>query len=195
LICAASLACVLALAMRAPVLAADLGVAPIYRPPASVAHWTGSYIGISGGGAWGSAVVRNDFTGDQTPSFNLNGGIVGVTSGFNIQNGNLVYGYEGDTSITSKLGIAFDFPPNAAFNNEVKEPWLSTFRGRFGYAQNHWMVYATAGGALATVENRLLGRRGGPLAVALGLDGGRQRRDKAHPGLIGKVGTSMSGCG
>jgi outer membrane immunogenic protein len=161
LICAASLACMLALPMRAPVLAADLGVAPIYRPPAPVAHWTGSYIGISGGGAWGSAVVRNDFTGDQTPSFNLNGGIVGVTSGFNIQNGNLVYGYEGDTSITSKRGTAFEFPPNAAFNNEVKEPWLSTYRGRFGYAQNHWMVYATAGGALGTVENSILGPPGG----------------------------------
>src|SRR6266851_7943505 len=89
---AASLAFVLASPMRTPVLAADLGVAPIYRPPAPVAHWTGSYIGISGGGAWGNAEVRNDFTGDQTPRFDLHGGIVGVTSGFNIQNGNIVYG-------------------------------------------------------------------------------------------------------
>src|SRR6266852_5756317 len=95
-LCAAtvSLAFVLASPMRTPVHAADLGVAPIYRPPAPVANWTGSYIGISGGGAWGSAVVGNDFSGDQTPRFDLHGGIVGVTSGFNIQNGNVVYGYE-----------------------------------------------------------------------------------------------------
>src|SRR5256885_396680 len=105
---AASLACVLASPMCTPALAADLGVAPIYRPPAPVTNWTGSYIGISGGGAWGNAVVRNDFIGaDQTPQFDLHGGIIGITSGFNIQNGNVVYGYEGDTSITSKRGTAF----------------------------------------------------------------------------------------
>jgi len=157
----ASLAFVLASPMCTPVLAADLGVAPIYRPPAPVANWTGSYIGISGGGAWGNAVVHNDFIGgDQTPRFDLHGGIVGITSGFNIQNGNVVYGYESDTSITSKRGSAFDFPPNAAFNNEVREPWLSTYRGRFGYAQNNWMLYATAGGALANVENSISGPPG-----------------------------------
>src|SRR5205807_8090184 len=64
----ASLALTLASSMAAPVLAADLGVAPIYRPVAPVANWTGSYIGISGGGAWGNSVVHNDLTGvDQTP--------------------------------------------------------------------------------------------------------------------------------
>lgn len=66
----AVLALVLVSAMLAPAGAADLSVAPIYKappPPAPVTTWTGSYIGVSGGGAWGSAVVRNDNTGsDQT---------------------------------------------------------------------------------------------------------------------------------
>src|SRR5580700_4625623 len=127
-ICAAmaSLAFVLASPTHAPVFAADLGVAPIYRPFAPVANWTGSYFGISGGGTWGSSDVHNDFTGAQTPSFDLHGGLVGITSGFNIQSRNIVYGFESDTSITSKRGSAFDFPPNGAFSNEVREPWLST---------------------------------------------------------------------
>jgi outer membrane immunogenic protein len=157
LLCAstASLALVLASAVLTPADAADLSIAPIYRaPPTPVATWTGSYVGISGGGAWGSAVVRNEITGaDQTPRIDLDaGGIVGVTGGFNIQNGNGVLGFEGDISATSKKGSAFEFPPNAAFNNEVKERWLSTFRGRIGYAQDNWLFYATAGGALANVE-------------------------------------------
>ena len=157
----AFLALVLASAMPAPAFAADLGVAPIYKAPPPVATWTGSYLGISGGGTWGSAVVHNDVTGaDQTPHFNLSGGIVGYTSGFNFQSGNAVFGYEGDTSITSKKGTAFEFPPNAAFNNEVKERWLSTFRGRVGYAQNDWLLYATAGGALAQIENSITGPGG-----------------------------------
>jgi outer membrane immunogenic protein len=143
----------LALIPAARVSAADLGVAPIYRAPAPVANWTGSYIGIAGGGAWGSSIVHNDLTGlDQTPRFDLRGGIIGVTTGYNLQNGRLVYGYESDTSITSKQGSAFDFPPAGAFSNQVKEPWLSTYRGRLGYAQNNWLVYATGGAALAGVD-------------------------------------------
>jgi outer membrane immunogenic protein len=148
----------LALTSASSVLAADLGVAPIYRPTAPVDNWTGSYIGISGGGAWGSSVVHNDLAGvDQTPRFDLHGGIIGYTSGFNLQSGNALYGYESDTSITSKGGSAFDFPPNGAFNNQVKEPWLSTYRGRLGYVQNNWLFYATAGAALAGVDTNSSG--------------------------------------
>jgi outer membrane immunogenic protein len=153
----ALLACALGASMGTPAHAADLGVAPIYRAPEAVVHWTGSYIGISGGGAWGSAALRNDFFGDQTPRFDLHGGIFGGTSGFNFQNDHLVYGYESDASITGKRGNAFDFPPNSAFANEVREPWISTYRGRVGYAQDNWLLYATAGGALAGVENNTLG--------------------------------------
>jgi outer membrane immunogenic protein len=157
---AAALALMLASSMQVPAVAADLGVAPIYRAPAAVANWTGSYIGISGGGAWGSAGIHNDFTGDQTSNFDLRGGIVGITSGFNLQRGAAVYGYESDTSIAGKRGSAFDFPPNVGFTNEVKEPWLSTWRGRLGYAQQNWMVYATGGAALARVENNFAGPPG-----------------------------------
>src|SRR5262245_49870596 len=84
----AALALILASASLAPALAADLSVAPIYKaPPVPVTTWTGSYIGVAGGGAWGSAVVRNDTTGvDQTPRVDLSGGIIGVTTGFNVQN-------------------------------------------------------------------------------------------------------------
>src|SRR5262245_50932626 len=130
----AASALLLASAWLTPAAAADLSVAPIYKaPPAPVVTWSGSYIGVSGGGAWGSAVVHNDTTGvDQTPRFDLNGALVGVTTGLQIQNGGWVVGYEGDTSATSKKGSAAEFPPNAGFSNEVRERWLSTFRGRVG---------------------------------------------------------------
>jgi outer membrane immunogenic protein len=164
LLCASTavLALVLASGAPTPTRAADLSIAPIYKaPPAPVTNWTGSYVGVSGGGAWGSAVVRNELTGgDQTPRIDLGGGLIGITSGFNIQNGSLLLGYEGDTSITSKQGSAFEFPPNAAFSNEVKERWLSTFRGRVGYARDNWLFYATGGAALANVENNITGPTG-----------------------------------
>ena len=159
---AGSLACVLASAMLTPGFAADLSIAPIYKaPPLPLTSWTGTYVGISGGGAWGSAVVRNDFTGgDQTPRFDLNGGIVGATAGTNVQSGNLVLGVEGDISAASKKGSAFEFPPTGAFSNEVRERWHSTFRGRVGYARDNWLFYVTGGGAAANVENSVTGPPG-----------------------------------
>ena len=153
----AALALVVASAMLAPGVAADLNIAPIYNAPPAVATWAGSYVGIAGGGAWGSAVLRDNATGvEQTPRTNLSGGIIGMTSGLNIQNGNWLLGFEGDISAANKKASTFEFPPNAAFSNEVKEQWLSTFRGRVGYARDNWLVYATAGGVLANVANSII---------------------------------------
>lgn len=164
LLCASTAlsALVLALVAPTPAPAADLSIAPIYKaPPAPVANWAGSYIGVSGGGAWGRAVVRNELTGaEQSPRIDLSGGLVGITSGFNLQTGSLLLGYEGDTSITGKRGSALEFPPNAAFSNEVKERWLSTFRGRVGYVRDNWLFYASGGAALASVENNITGPGG-----------------------------------
>src|SRR3982074_871186 len=100
LLCAstAALGLLLAWAVLPPAAAADLSVAPMYKsPPAPVATWTGSYIGVSGGGAWGNAVVHNNATGlDQAPRFDLSGGLNGVNSGVNVQNANVVGAQQGE---------------------------------------------------------------------------------------------------
>src|SRR5947209_10544676 len=81
-----------------PALATDLGIASIYQTaPGPVNNWTGSYMGYSGGNAWGNAVVPNDPAGPGQAHFNLGSGATSFSSGFNLQNGNLVFGYEGDT--------------------------------------------------------------------------------------------------
>ena len=119
----AALALVAASAGLAPVGAADLNIAPIYKPPAAaLPTWAGTYVGVAGGGAWGGAVVRNNATGaDQTSHFDLAGGLFGVTTGINAEGGNGVLGLEADISATSKKGSTLEFPPNAAFSNEVRE--------------------------------------------------------------------------
>jgi outer membrane immunogenic protein len=151
----AVLALVAASALPMPAVAADLSIAPIYKA-ASVPTWAGSYVGLAGGGAWGGATLRNNLTGtDQTPRLDLGGGLFGITSGLNLQSQNWVLGLEADISAVSKKGSAFEFPPTAAFSNDVSERWLSTFRGRVGYARDNWLLYATAGGALANVASNL----------------------------------------
>lgn len=149
-----------------PAHAADLGVAPVYKTPsvAPVTTWTGSYLGIAGGGGWGRGLVTNGATGfNETPRFDVNGGIFGITSGFNYQAGSWVLGYEGDTSITSVKGRSFEIAPfTTTFSNQLKEPWLSTYRARFGYANDSWMIYATGGAAMARIEQSALGTGGVP---------------------------------
>ena len=143
--------------MLAPAVAADLSVAPIYKAlPAPPMNWTGSYIGISGGGVWGNAKVHNGTTGaDETPWFSLNGGLIGITAGSQFQTGIWVLGVEGDTSVVSANGSSNQLAPNVGFNSEVKERWLSTYRGRIGVAQDNWLFYATAGGAFASLQHNI----------------------------------------
>ena len=143
--------------MAAPAIAADLSVVPIYKaPPAPPTSWTGTYIGLSGGGVWGDAKVYSGVTGlDETPWFDLRGGLVGITAGTQFQSGKLVLGFEGDVSLVNKEGGAFQVPPTVGFHNEVKERWLATYRGRIGVANDNWLFYATAGGAMASLQQNL----------------------------------------
>ena len=77
-------------------IAADLSVAPLYKAPAPqpaqpVYNRTGAYVGVNGGGGWGSS-----WWDSQSTRINLSGGQVGGTAGYNWQFGNTVLGLEGD---------------------------------------------------------------------------------------------------
>jgi len=144
--------------MAAPAVAADLSVAPIYKAlPAPPSNWTGTYLGLSAGGVWGDAQIYSGVTGlVETPWFDLRGGLVGITAGTQVQNGNWVLGFEGDASAVSKSGSAFQVPPGGVgFSHEVKERWLATYRGRIGVANDNWLFYATAGGAIASLQQNI----------------------------------------
>jgi outer membrane immunogenic protein len=146
-----------------PALAADMPVKAPMQAMQPAYTWTGFYIGVAGGGAWGHTDVihgTNDplfaaFPGDTTGRFNVKGALIGVTAGYNWQMGQWVVGLEGDASVVSAKGSANYLPPvfNPAFSNEVKQRDLSTFRGRFGYLANpDLLVYATGGAALSDIQ-------------------------------------------
>jgi outer membrane immunogenic protein len=133
-------------------------------PPVAVFSWTGCYVGIEGGGAWGRSQHRflngggNGFpagAGDATNSFNVSGGVAGVEYGCNQQfGGNWVFGLEGDWSWSNKKGSANDVLPlgNPLFVSETKEKWVSTSRMRVGWAWDRAWLYVTGGFAAASVE-------------------------------------------
>src|SRR5882724_8915879 len=77
----------------AAVAAVALSAVPaMAQPPNS---WTGWYGGVEGGGGWGMAGVRG-IANDAK----LNGVLGGVQAGDRWQNGNWVYGFEGNFDVS-----------------------------------------------------------------------------------------------
>ena len=143
-----------------PALAADLPPRYPTKAPVmvtSVYNWTGCYIGVEGGGAWGRArdtSLDPRFPGEITGPFSLSGVLVGGTVGCNYQVDRIVFGIEGDLSWTNKRGSTFAIPPflTSSFG-EVRESWIGTVRGRLGYAfADRWLLYVTGGLAATTAK-------------------------------------------
>ena len=129
----------MAAAMATPSLAADLP-RPAFKAPVYVApfSWSGFYVGINTGYMWGSTKWSGG-----AGSFNVDptGWMGGGTAGYNLQTGNWVWGIEGDIDYANLKGTNSNICGGCTF----KDTWLSTVRGRIGYAFDRWLPYATGG--------------------------------------------------
>lgn len=150
------LAGLLAAAWASPTLAADLPrpayKAPVYIAPA-VFSWTGFYLGLNGGYAWGHSDWNNPVAGNI--SFNTKKYLLGGTLGYNWQTGNFVLGLEGDVDASwvdgSTTGGAVGGPCGAP-GCTTKNSWLGTGRGRVGYAFDRLLPYITGGAAFGNIK-------------------------------------------
>jgi outer membrane immunogenic protein len=145
--------CLLALTAGAAAVAADLprglpAKAPAYVPPPY--SWTGFYLGINGGYAWGDS----DWDGFASGT-DVDGGLVGVTIGYNWQTGPWVFGLEGDIDWTNLRGSFVNAACPAGC--ETRNNWLATVRGRLGYAFDRVMPYVTGGLAAGDIEANPVG--------------------------------------
>jgi outer membrane immunogenic protein len=116
-----------------------------FAPP--VSNWTGLYVGINGGGAWG----RSDWTTPvlTTGEFDLSGGLVGGTIGYNWQTGAFLFGLEGDIDWASINGTTNATCPLGC---KTENTWLGTVRGRLGYTYDRFMPYVTGGVAFGDIR-------------------------------------------
>jgi outer membrane immunogenic protein len=140
-------------------MAGSIGVASaadLSRPPPPMAtkapyfapyyNWTGFYAGINGGYGWGSS------NWSALPSsFDINGGLFGGQIGYNWQFGQFVYGLEGDADWTDLHGSSNVLVCGLAACR-TKNDFLSTVRGRVGYAADRWMPYLTGGLAVGDIR-------------------------------------------
>ena len=140
---------VAALIVAQSATAADLSVAPLYKaPPPAMApayNWSGFYLGINGGGGWGHS--NWDTSSDR---IGLSGGLVGGTAGYNWQLGNAVLGIEGDIDWANLKGTSSSTLCPAGCS--TSDTWLSTVRGRAGYAFGGVLPYLTGGLALGDIR-------------------------------------------
>jgi outer membrane immunogenic protein len=149
------MAAAFALAAGGPALAADLPMpAPVpphaYVPAVPYYNWTGFYIGINGGGAFGNT-SWTDPNDPPTGNFNVSGYLIGGTVGGNYQIGSFVLGVEGDGDWANINGTTFN-TSCFAVGCETKSNWLATVRGRAGWAWDRVLFYGTGGAAFANVQ-------------------------------------------
>lgn len=128
--------------------AADLSVAPLYKaPPPQVSpayNWTGFYLGANGGGGWGRSWWQS-----QSTAIDLSGVQLGGTAGYNWQFGNAVLGLEADIDWSNLKGSSGTTPcPGCS----TSDSWLSTVRGRAGYAFGSVLPYLTGGLAVGDIR-------------------------------------------
>jgi outer membrane immunogenic protein len=127
--------------------AADLGgprrgsykdAEPYYPPPFS---WTGLYVGLQAGWAWGDLDGSNGFN----QSSDIDGFVGGAHIGYNLQSGTIVWGIEADIE-GSDLGGSGPF-------HDTNINWLGSLRARFGLTVTpRTLLYATGGLAFGDVE-------------------------------------------
>jgi outer membrane immunogenic protein len=153
----AGLAVLAAATLADPAAAADMGArypqqpyvkAPMYNP---VFTWTGFYLGLNGGGGWGRSIW------DRSGQFDLSGGVIGGTAGFNWQTGQVVLGIEGDVDWSGVSGTTSTFCPAGC---TTRNDWLGTLRGRVGYAFDRFLPYLTGGLAAGDIHGTTPGFAG-----------------------------------
>ncbi len=133
-------------ALAADAVVEEAAVAPVFI-------WTGGYVGLHAGWAWGQ---ENDNLSEvlaeaEADEFDVEGFIGGIHAGYNWQSGSFVYGVEGDIDYADINGDA-QFGRRLAGNLSLDSDWQGSLRLRAGYAIDTWLLYATGGVAFGHAE-------------------------------------------
>jgi len=129
---------------------------PMQPMPVPAPSWAGFYAGLDLGWIENRAAVAELAQGfsDLNTSMTVNGVIGGGHVGYNWQFQQIVLGVETDLG-GANGSRSVSYPPGITdpdtFSSSIK--WLSTFRGRAGVVFDEWLVYGTAGWAVAGVHN------------------------------------------
>jgi len=147
-------------AFAAPAFAADVPPArpqgaPVYQAPPPVYDWSGFYLGLNGGYAFGRSSWSDPLAGSDSGRFDTSGGLIGGQIGYNWQVGRTVLGLESDINWAKLSGSTANgsvCATNGGGECRTEQNWFGTTRGRIGYAFGNFMPYVTGGLAYGDVK-------------------------------------------
>lgn len=142
---------------------------PAALPVMAQVNWTGFYVGIQGGGAFGGD-SRHRAGAVRSGQIELSGGLVGATIGYNQQFGNFVAGLEGDYAWSSLTGSTGTNCAAPGCKTDIRS--FGTVRGRLGYAFDRVMPYVTGGLAVADIKHSAGAFAGSDLRAGWTIGGG-----------------------
>lgn len=162
------------LTLSAPVFAADAVVdqppAPEAAPFEQPSGWDGAYLGAYGGYGWS----KNKTDAGKLDADGLQGGAYG---GYNFQNGQFVYGVEGD--------LGYSGAKERNFGYKAKQGVEGSVRARAGVALDPVLLYGTGGVALT--DNKLSGPDGSDSKTHVGWTLGAGAEAKITQNVVGRV--------
>jgi outer membrane immunogenic protein len=157
--------CALLCALVNPAAAGDLGPYrgsikdAVSAPPPT---WTGLYFGIHGGWGWGDADraltpadgAFGDFPPNNSPSTDVDGGIIGWHSGYNWQfSPSWLVGLESTIAWSGLEGSVGPTAFGTAISTDTR--WFATATTRLGYTSSKYLYYIKGGLAGAKVETSI----------------------------------------
>ena len=141
----------------------------VKAPPKGSApyNWTGFYVGANAGYGvgWGRFSNTGGVSGTEQLTISPAGALAGGQVGYNwMPTRDVVLGIEADGQWADQTHTSCTIQCNAvanavlasnALNLSEKIDWLSTIRGRIGYAHAGWLYYVTGGAAFAGIEENV----------------------------------------
>jgi outer membrane immunogenic protein len=123
----------------------------VVQPPPPECNWTGFYIGVHAGYAWGDASFNEDFESDPSFNFDRAGFMGGGQIGFNWQLGRwFVIGAEGTFSGWDGNDSTTIHHSGESTNGDFNDSdWIATAGGRVGisFLRNRLLAYVKGGAA------------------------------------------------
>lgn len=113
--------------------------------------WNGLYAGVHAEYLWGDADLGLTFVA-PVPDGEADGWAGGVTGGYNHVSGAFLFGVEADIALADVEGTAPYLETGFLEGLTVDLDWLSTIRGRVGFAQENFLIFATGGLALGGLQ-------------------------------------------
>ena len=126
--------------------------------------WDGLYAGVHSEYLWGEPTL----SGPGASTFldgEVEGWAGGLTGGYNHVAGDYLFGVEADIALSDADGSAAYNCCSGIEGLNVELDWLSTVRGRVGFAQDNFLVFATGGVAFGGLEGNYFGTVASPQAL------------------------------